>query len=97
MVVARFEGMDPRRRDVTVELWCDDEPVTLISAGGRVHLAPGKAAAPDVTLAGPADAVVGLLLGRISRTEAEARTVSAAGNLRKLKGLRPRGERPTGS
>ena len=93
MVVARFEGFDPRRRDVTVELRCDDEPVTLISAGGRVHLAPGKAAAPDVTLAG---AVVGLLLGRISRTEAEARTVSAAGNLRRLKGLRPRGERPTG-
>jgi DNA-binding HxlR family transcriptional regulator len=96
MVVARFEGFDPRRRDVTVELRCDDEPVTLISAGGRVHLAPGKAAAPDVTLAGPADAVVGLLLGRISRTEAEARTVSAAGNLRRLKGLRPRGERAAG-
>ena len=88
--------MDPRRRDVTVELRCDDEPVTLISAGGRVHLAPGKAAAPDVTLAGPADAVVGLLLGRISRTEAEARTVSAAGNLRRLKEPRPRGERAAG-
>jgi hypothetical protein len=50
--------VDPRRRDLTVELRYDDEPVTLIS---------------------------------------ETRKVSAAGNLRKLKGLRPRGERPTGS
>ena len=97
MVIARFEGVDPRRKDQTVELQCDDEdPVTLISAQGRVYLAPGRATNPDVTLAGPQDAVVGLLLGRISRGDAESRGVKAAGDIRRLSGLRPRGERRTG-
>jgi hypothetical protein len=97
MVIARFEGVDPRRKDQTVELQCDDEdPVTMISAQGQVHLAPGRATNPDVTLAGPQDAVVGLLLGRISRGDAESRGVKAAGDIHRLSGLRPRGERPTG-
>jgi DNA-binding HxlR family transcriptional regulator len=94
MVIARFEGVDPRRGDLTVELRCGDEPLTLLSAGGRVHLAHGGATAPDVTIAGPPDAAVGLLLGRIGRAEAESSGVTAAGDLRKLRRLRPRGERP---
>jgi DNA-binding HxlR family transcriptional regulator len=94
MVVARFEGHDPQRKDLVVELLSDDaEPVTLISAGGRVHIAPGRHPAPDVTLGGPPEAVVGLLLGRITRAQAESRGVAAAGDLRRLSGLRPRGER----
>lgn len=93
MVVARFEGVDPHRTDLTVELRSGDEPVTLISSRGRVHVAPGRATAPDVTLAGPPDAVVGLLLGRISRADAESQGVTASGDLRRLSGLRPRGER----
>lgn len=93
MVVAKFEGVDHRRKDLTVELRCAGEPVTLISAGGRVHLAPGPASAPDVTISGPADAAVGLLLGRLDRAAAEARGVSAVGNTRRLSGLLPRGER----
>ena len=97
MVIARFEGVDPRRKDQTVELQCDDEdPVTLISAQGQVYLAPGRATNPDVTLAVPQGAVVGLLLGRISRGDAESRGVKAAGDVRRLSGLRPRGERRTG-
>jgi hypothetical protein len=68
----------------------------MISAQGQVHLAPGRATNPDVTLAGPQDAVVGLLLGRISRGDAESRGVKAAGDIHRLSGLRPRGERPTG-
>lgn len=95
MVIARFEGVDPRRKDLTVELQCDDEPpVTLISARGQVRLTPGVAANPDVRIAGPQEAVVGLLLGRISRAEAESGGAAAAGEVRRLPGLRPRGERP---
>jgi DNA-binding HxlR family transcriptional regulator len=94
MVVARFEGIDPLRKNITVELRLeDDPPITLVSAAGQVHLAAGGAAKPDVTLAGPEDAVVGLLLGRIDRAEAESRGVMAIGNVRGLSGLRPRGER----
>ncbi len=94
MVVARFEGIDPLRKDMTVELRSGDQPpITLISAGGEVHLATGRAAKPDVVLAGPDEAVIGLLLGRIGRAEAESRGVTATGNVRGLSGLRPRGER----
>jgi DNA-binding HxlR family transcriptional regulator len=96
MVIARFEGADPLRKELTVQLRCDEEPpVTLISARGQVHLSLEVARDPDVTIAGPQDAVVGLLLGRISRDEAESRGVTAGGNVRGLRGLRPRGERPT--
>ncbi|MGH2719906.1 MAG: winged helix-turn-helix transcriptional regulator [Actinomycetota bacterium] len=94
MVIARFEGADPRRRDVTIQLCCEGETMTLVSAGGRVHLIPGPVAEPDVSLTGPVDAVVGLLLARIGRAGATARGVRSAGDLRKLRGLRPRGEQP---
>jgi DNA-binding HxlR family transcriptional regulator len=94
MVIARFEGLDPEREDLTVELSYDDEHVTLISAGGRVHLAPAGTTDANVTIAGPVEGVVGLLLGRIDRTEASELGVTHTGDLRRLRGLRPRGERP---
>ncbi|MBV9100942.1 MAG: helix-turn-helix transcriptional regulator [Candidatus Dormibacteraeota bacterium] len=94
MVIARFEGHDPLRRDLSVELRCDGaDPMTLVAAGGRVHIATRAASTPDVTLAGPPEPVVGLLLGRITRAQAEARGVRARGDVRRLTGLRPRGER----
>jgi DNA-binding HxlR family transcriptional regulator len=94
MVIARFEGEDPERRDLTVELRYDDDPVTLISAGGRVHVTPGGSTDADVTIAGQLEGVVGLLLGRIDPAEAAERGVTHTGDLRRLRGLRPRGERP---
>ena len=93
MVIARFEGVDPERRDLTVQLRCDDEQFALISAAGRVHLIQGRIDDPDVTLAGPSEPVVGLLLGRIGRADAGARRVAVNGDVRRLRGLRPRGER----
>ena len=68
-------------------------PVTLISVGGRVHLVPGGSAHADITIAGPLDGVVGLLLGRIDPAEAAERGVTHTGDVRRLRGLRPRGER----
>jgi hypothetical protein len=98
MVVARFDGVDSDRRDLTVEMRCGDEPiVTLVSSAGTVDLVAGGGRRADVKLAGPPEPVVGLLLGRIDRAEAEKRGVSATGDLRRLKGLRPRGERPAAS
>jgi DNA-binding HxlR family transcriptional regulator len=94
MVIARFEGHDPGRRDLSVELRYDDEPVTLISVGGRVHLVPGGSAHADITIAGPLEGVVGLLLGRIDPAEAAERGVTHTGDVRRLRALRPRGERP---
>jgi DNA-binding HxlR family transcriptional regulator len=91
MVIARFHGVDHRRRDMVVELRLEDgEPMTLLSAAGRVHLVRGPARSPDVVLAGPPDGVAGLVGGRLSRAEAEARGVTVRGDARKLAGLRPR-------
>ena len=96
MVIARFDGVDPKRKDLTVELRCDDEPpLALVSADGRVRLAPRPVGSADVTLAGPAEPVVALLLGRVDRATAEARDVTITGDVRRLAGLRPRGERAT--
>ncbi len=94
MVIARFEGADPQRGDLTVELHFDGQQrMTLISSAGSVHLADGPASNPDARLAGPTEPTVALLLGRISRREAIERGVKTAGDTRRLRVLRPRGER----
>ena len=91
MVVARFQGIDPERRDLVVEVRLpEDQPMTLVSAGGRVHLVPGPARSPDLVLSGPPDGVAGLLGGRLGRAEAGRRGVAIEGDARKLAGLRPR-------
>ena len=92
MVIARFEGVEPRRRDLVVELHCGEEPITLVSAGGRVTMVRGRATTADVVLSGPVESVVGLLLGRITRAEATERGVETSGKVRLLAGLYPRGE-----
>jgi DNA-binding HxlR family transcriptional regulator len=92
MVIARFEGVDPKRRDLVVELRCDGQVLSLVSSRGRVHLMNGPATEPDVTLSGPTEAVVALLLGRITRSDAEGGGVHASGRVAALTGLRPRGE-----
>lgn len=93
MVIARFDGYDPDRVDLTVELCTDNEVFVLESRDGRVGLVPGRAREPDVILAGPTEPVVGFLLGRITSEEARQDGVSIRGPASKLRGLRPRGER----
>ena len=93
MFVARFEGVDPERADLTVELDLDgQEAMTLVSAQGRVHVVVGRVRDADIVLAGPTEPVVALLLGRISRANATIRGVTVNGHVRRLRGLRPRGE-----
>jgi DNA-binding HxlR family transcriptional regulator len=93
IVVALFEGVDKRRADVAVELRCGDEPMTLVSSGGRVQLAAGRLDAPDVVLTGRPDAVVGVIAGVLRPAEAAAHGVSVTGDARRLSRLRPRHRR----
>ncbi len=95
MVIARFDGHDPARTDLTVELATDDDIFTLTSGAGRVTLSPGRAAQPDVILTGPTEPVVGLLLGRLTRAQAMEQGVGIRGSARALGSLRPRGEEHT--
>ena len=90
MVLARFDGVDKKRADVTVEIRCGDEPATLFTSAGRVHLARGQATPPDVILGGPPHAVIALVMGLIDVASAKEHGVSIAGDPRKLERLRPR-------
>lgn len=89
VVVALFEGVDHHRGDLAVEIHVGDESMTLISAGGRVRLAPGRTTMPDLVVSGPPDSLVGLIAGRIGLAQAQTRGVSVAGDARKLSRLRP--------
>lgn len=91
MVVARFDGHDAERNDLTVELATDDGVFTLISEAGEVRLITDRTPAPDIILFGPTEPVVALLLGRITPAEAKDRGVTVRGAVDELSGLRPRG------
>jgi DNA-binding HxlR family transcriptional regulator len=89
MVGTLFEGVDPARGDVTLEIHAGEMPMTLISSGGRVHLTRGTIAKPDATLAGPPDGVIGLMTGLLSPAEASGAGVVLTGDTEALAKLRP--------
>ena len=88
-VAALFPGVDPARPELTVEVRCGDEPMTVRSAGGELRVDRGQAAAPDLVLTGPPDATVELLAQRIDAAEAAARGLAVTGDAGLLRGLRP--------
>ena len=88
-VAALFPGEDPTRLELTVEVRSGERPMTIRSSGGRVMVEPGPAAAPDLVLTGPPDAVVGLVAHRIDAEEAKQRGVAITGDARLLRRLRP--------
>jgi DNA-binding HxlR family transcriptional regulator len=88
-VASLFPDVDLSRPELTIEMRCADEPVTVRSTKGRVSVEPGPAQAPDLVLTGPPDATVGLLARHIDPTAAKARGVAVTGDLRLLRRLRP--------
>jgi len=90
-VAALFPGVDPTRPDLAIEVRCSERPMTIRSADGVVTVEDGPAAAPDIVLTGPPDAVIGLLARRLDKTSAQERGLAIIGDLRKLRRLRPIG------
>jgi DNA-binding HxlR family transcriptional regulator len=88
-VAALFPGEDPSRPELTVEVRSGERPMTIHSHDGRVTVEHGPAAAPDLVLTGPPDAVVGLIAHRIGAEEARQRGVAITGDARLLRRLRP--------
>jgi hypothetical protein len=72
-MTALFPGEDRSRPDLTIEVRCGERPMTVRSVEGRVHVEPGPAAAPDLVLTGPPDAVLGLFTHRLTVDDAKAR------------------------
>jgi DNA-binding HxlR family transcriptional regulator len=56
---------EPDAPPVTIQVLADDEAILLETAGGRVHVAPGRIEHPALTVSGPLRAVVALLTGYI--------------------------------
>jgi DNA-binding HxlR family transcriptional regulator len=88
-VSALFPGVDDSRPDAIIEVRCGESPMTIESHNGRVSVHEGTAAAPDLVLTGPPDAVVGLLARRLGRDDAVARGVAITGDAKVLRHLRP--------
>jgi DNA-binding HxlR family transcriptional regulator len=88
-MTALFPGEDRSRPDLTIEVRCGERPMTVRSLEGRVHVEPGPAAAPDLVLTGPPDAVLGLFTHRLTVDEANARGLAVTGDARPLRRLRP--------
>jgi DNA-binding HxlR family transcriptional regulator len=90
-VASLFPDVDPGRPELTIEMRCADEPVTVRSRNGRVTVHSGPARAPDLVLTGPADATVGLLARHVDPSAAKARGLAITGDVRVLRQLRPTG------
>jgi DNA-binding HxlR family transcriptional regulator len=88
-LAALFPGVDPTRPELTIEVRCGEEPMTIRSAKGRVNVQPGQAAAPDLVLTGPPDAALGLLARQIDPAEAKTLGLAVTGDVRLLRRLRP--------
>jgi DNA-binding HxlR family transcriptional regulator len=88
-VAALFPGVDPARPELSIEVRCGDEPMTIHCAEGRVSVQPGQAAAPDLVLTGPPDATIGLFARQIDAAQAKARGLAITGDLRLLRRLQP--------
>jgi DNA-binding HxlR family transcriptional regulator len=84
-----FGGFDPNRPDLEVEVRAGgEEAVTVVSRSGEVRSHAGPANLPDVVVSGPADAVIGLLSGRLDEDAAVEEGVSILGDFGQLAQLR---------
>jgi DNA-binding HxlR family transcriptional regulator len=83
-----FGGTEAKRPRFVAEIRAGDQAVTMESAKGQVHFRAGAAAAPDLVLTGPPDAIIGLLAGRLDRRGAEKQGVSILGDLDTVAELR---------
>lgn len=88
-----YDGIDPRRPPMTVEVRVGDTPITIESVGGEVRVHHGPARSPDVVLTGPPDLVLGLLTGSLDPDAARRMGLEITGDARRLRRLRPRAAR----
>jgi DNA-binding HxlR family transcriptional regulator len=88
-VAALYPGLDPNRPELSIEVRCADEPMTIRFVEGRVDVQPGRADAPDLVLTGPPDAAVGLLARQLDAAEARAHGLAITGDAGLLRRLRP--------
>jgi len=87
-VAVIFDGVDPRRPRLTIEVRAGGSPVTIESRNGEVWVEARPAQSPDLILTGPPDGIVDLLMGALDGTVAANRGVRVEGDVRQLRSLR---------
>ena len=80
----------PDEPPVSIELRTGDQPVTIETRGGGVHVRPGPAEEPDGVLAGPHRPLIATLFRDMTLRNAESLGVRYAGDRRALQRLEPR-------
>jgi DNA-binding HxlR family transcriptional regulator len=71
----------PDGAPATLELQTGDQPITIEIHDGLIRTRLGQAKSADATLAGPANPIMGLLLGLLDVADADARGVTFQGDL----------------
>jgi DNA-binding HxlR family transcriptional regulator len=71
---------DPDAPAVTLELQTGDQPIAIKARDGVIQTRLGPAESPDLTLTGPPNPIMGLLLGMLDLPEAEQKGVTARGD-----------------
>lgn len=85
---------EPHQPAAAVQLIADGELAVIELGDGSVRARVGATDAPDLTLTGPARAVLGLLLGMVDLKGARALGLSTKGRRELLSRLRPAGAQP---
>ncbi|GAB3065859.1 helix-turn-helix domain-containing protein [Intrasporangium mesophilum] len=80
---------DPAGPAAAIQLVADDEHAVVELGDGSVRARAGQTDSPDLTLVGPARAVLGLLVGKIDLSRARAIGLTAKGRRDLLARLRP--------
>jgi DNA-binding HxlR family transcriptional regulator len=77
---AIISDRQPESPPVTLELQTGDQPIVLETRAGAIHTRLGPAEDADLTLAGPAKPILGLLLGLRELADAKAAGVTYRGD-----------------
>ena len=80
---------DPDGPAAAIQLVADGEPAVIELGGGSVRARAGRTDYPDLTLTGPARAVLGLVLSKIDLPRAKALGLTIKGQRGLLSRLRP--------
>jgi len=81
---------EPRKPPVTLEVRAGDEPVTLMTASGKIESRMGTVPHPDAVLTGPGREVAAVLLGGASLAAARKRGLRYTGDPKVLERIRTR-------
>jgi DNA-binding HxlR family transcriptional regulator len=83
-----FDGIDPGRPKMQIEVRTPDEMLTLTSGAGSVEVRTGPAPSPDVVITGSPELIVGLMSGALDKDVAMSQGVSILGDFADVERLR---------